>query len=567
MSLKNEIEKMDTLMMKLEQNKNESPYLNLNTIFDSLLNREQELLTLEVPYRSYALSEISNLTDFIFECAKKTITNIRELKEKDNIELPSGEYISKIDVLEAISLFEERIEYQDAIVTKKIEENANILGNILVKRNLSENYISEVIEKYKKQGFLTEDLNKDIIKHVKELLTSRGETDDTINLATDVVGGELEELALELNNLSKPIKYTNANYVAIKLSVRLSKYENTQEDFMRFANDYKIDNNLMNKLMNEEPTKEDMNELWKQFSSHLPEFKLEGQIKPELEERIHVVFDQEFNKKLNAYKESSSKQIKEEPKENNSKEDEVQVAFRKICKNMNFSDKKINELVSSVKNDHGKFKFADGTSMYKELKEQMAIQQKDIYQKINSGKLSEEESKQELLNLISKRQEFFQNIYQYGSMMEKGTNGKEYLSKGHKIKSVLHSEKLNEKLKTSVSVATSLKKHKYIQKLRNRLMRHANYELKVGDVGNIHDVNFSVNVIKITDLANNHDPKIYYITNRAQTIEEFMEINNISGKGIKIECQVTTEAGDDLNLPYDPYHPFVTIEEVKGQVR
>lgn len=547
MELYKDIEELDTILNREDENKNTDEYLNVNTVMDAINNKIEEVHTLEAPYQTYPDATLKALQSKVMELSMEALEKIKDAKTKETIVLPSSELVSKEDVLEAVLQAEESINYHQEKLNKLLQENAEKFAQYLKDMNVSDDYARIMKEDYIKNGIVTDQMKSGIVSHVNDFLKEKHETEETRTMVKEFIEQQLNDLKTGLSQFERPLSSYSTYSMPIFLMknvnisyIPLMSYKDTKEGLYHFARDYGIKSQMIDKIVEEGYTKENKEKIWRILQDNGIKLNTENS------QKIIALFDQQFSEKV-------EKVRKELKKEENKETEEViaKQAFTDICKNMSFSDHQIDELLNSVSVNNGKLQFADGTSMYQKLrKEIMPMQQKQI---------TKNTTKEELNELIRQRQEFFQNIYQYRANVKKDPN--QLI-----LRKIIRTEKYQGNLQEQIEKSVVASNKHFLSKTKNRFFLEADLNINVGSIGKIKESDEVMEVtVEALEIYNPQTGKLERSRTPGVSFNQMIQENNIDPKSkLKFSITIQNKEGAFFTIKY-PSRMFLLEEYQKEE--
>ncbi len=561
MNLRDEIEAMDQLLDVDEDGYVSDEKLNVNTVLEAITQKQEEILSMEEVYRVYPEEALHALQKEVMMLAKMAVTQTKDTKEKEDIQLSEVEFISRSAVLEAVSRIEDQINYHKEKLETVLTMQADSLGDYLEKRNVAPKEIAKIKDYYLKHGEITEDLRNEVLGYIGNFLQSKNENAGNIDMVKEVVENELDSIRLTFSNYAlapRTLRYAKT-HALLKFSsvpyIDFDKYLEKDHGFSMFIKDYKIDTKLAENLIDGKNSSKDMDTLWQ----NLVEQNMIN-LNSSNQEEVRKQFENDMNKLIDHQKNSKEKVA------SNNKEETITTHFRTLCKNMSFTDHQTNELLEVMKENKKPLQFKNGQGLYRVLKEQIIpAQQKKI--PMNGNR---EETIRACQQLIKERQEFFQNVYQYSSMIKKDPDQHIQLSEGKKI--IKQRKNTDTKVSKNIFAAVISRENAALQKFRNRYFKRGNYSLTVGSMvripfDNAPELEVRVNAIKVFDETN---MRPYYSASPGETIEELMQMHQLNEKHkLSFGCEIYTEDGRHRWIEYDPFHSFAYDENayVEGETK
>lgn len=549
MNLAQEINAMETIVEKQEQNQNEKIYLNVNTVMDAISRKQEEILTLQEIYQVYPDAALKELQSIVISMAREAVDKQHNYKDTMDIILPSNELVSKSDILEAVERMEESIDYHQEKIKQRLEHNATELEQYLKKRNMSKEYIREVKSAYVKEGALTETLEKDILKHITDFLVDHHESESTIQMVSEITSKDLKDLENKFLNFRQRfseenkdsnflLQYSNISYIP------LSSYPNTLDGLYHFARDYGISKTVIDDIIKDDFTTKNKEVVWNILVQNK---MVNPSEKPEIISDIRSVFEEELGSKVQKVQKEEHHGLS------------AQQEFTNLCRGMSISYSKIDELTASISKNNGKLMLNDGRSIYKVLKEDILPEQ----QKRLPVNGSKEEKREAYLKLIKERQQFFQNIYKCGAEVKKDPH---QIIGDNKGKKIIKSQKNNSDVSKSIVAATfALEKNVY-KKLKEKIFGTLNQNIKLGSMAHLKGVEVQIEAIEIYDT---NSDELYY--SKGETLKQMIKDNKINpNHKLQMRCYVVAENGFTTWVEY-PSRDFVVQEETttirKNQVK
>lgn len=199
---------LEDLIDELEKSDIEpSDTLSVSTIINAINQFQEQRLVVEDVYSSVTKEQLDVLKQKVAHFSRLSVDEIKEKAKltKEDIVLPSGELISKEEVLEAVRAFSEEMNHFYYMATTRAEMFWEELEEYLKTRNLSEEQREEIHAKYSEVGYLTEELADEIKQTILTSLEEQNLNESAKDMASEM-------LEIELKEKKKKRKKTLMNY-------------------------------------------------------------------------------------------------------------------------------------------------------------------------------------------------------------------------------------------------------------------------------------------------------------------------------------------------------------------
>lgn len=500
---------LEDLIDELEKSDIEpSDTLSVSTIINAINQFQEQRLVVEDVYSSVTKEQLDVLKQKVAHFSRLSVDEIKEKAKltKEDIVLPSGELISKEEVLEAVRAFSEEMNHFYYMATTRAEMFWEELEEYLKTRNLSEEQREEIHAKYSEVGYLTEELADEIKQTILTSLEEQNLNESAKDMASEMLEIELKEKKEEeeknfdelLKKAPHPLRSFHQHHTECPI-IPLDRYKDTKEDLFKFAKDFGIDKKLIDDLIDQSNKEEAMGKIWQQLEDNHCILTDDQKQKDD----IYQTLKNDLNHKI-------KKVVILTPTE----------ALPEIYKKMGFDEKEISKLIENAHKTG-----TPGKEFYKKARKSLFQQQEELRKKteasIKNGQGSvrrNKELKEDYLAMIRERQKTFENIYTLNRRIKKDDLQANLDPNTFEI---IKEEKINIDKKTKNSIKKSTVASQEYQKhklLKTLLHRHVNKNLAVGDVVMVEGMEYPITALSVVS----KEKELMTVT-PGETIEDLMK--------------------------------------------
>lgn len=500
---------LEDLIDELEKSDIEpSDTLSVSTIINAINQFQEQRLVVEDVYSSVTKEQLDVLKQKVAHFSRLSVDEIKEKAKltKEDIVLPSGELISKEEVLEAVRAFSEEMNHFYYMATTRAEMFWEELEEYLKTRNLSEEQREEIHAKYSEVGYLTEELADEIKQTILTSLEEQNLNESAKDMASEMLEIELKEKKEEeeknfdelLKKAPHPLRSFHQHHTECPI-IPLDRYKDTKEDLFKFAKDFGIDKKLIDDLINQSNKEEAMGKIWQQLEDNHCILTDDQKQKDD----IYQTLKNDLNAKMKEI-------VKLSPKG----------ALQKIYNKLGFDEKQTTKLLeNAIKNG------TPGKDFYKVARKNLLQQQEEMRKKTeasikagNGSVRNNQSLKNDYLQMIRERQQMFGNLYSLNRMVHKEQNN--VLIEPNTFEIVKEEKvKVNPQTKKKIKEST-IATHEYMKRkiLKTLLHRHVNKNLAVGDVVMVEGMEYPITALSVVS----KEKELMTVT-PGETIEDLMK--------------------------------------------
>ena len=536
---------LEELIDKLEKEEvTETDTLSTNTVLEAIDHVIDENSQIEDYLTSLETDQLEKLKKEISNLSHDAITYLKNSNhDKEDVELASGELVSKSEVLEAIRRFKDTKGVLNEEHRMLVDGFWKQLEEYLKTRNISEARLNNIKADYYEDGCLTYDFKVKIKNCILSSLKEQQLNENIMKLADEVVEQELKQkMEDEENNFKNliiqaphPLRSQHLHKCK-KPIIPLDHYDNTKEGFALFAKDYGLSEESINNLFSQGVNDETVGAIWEELENNRCILTND----PNMIQEIYRVLMNDLKYKVARVGSMSPKKV-----------------LTNIYQSLGFNEERTNTLLNNAMANG-----CPGKGFYSELRQNMLNQQtklsnkykrEDPFKDVDMSTLSymekwkmrgkklkhiyfsersDEEKqamKEDYRRMIQERQNAFSNLYQLNRTVQKETKAQteKNINVNPYTFEIIDKKKINDaqrvKTKQMVQVATvASKKHDDKKILRTFLNRHVDKDIAIGDYINLDGELYPITAISV-DSGSQEKMAIHEGT----TIKELMEKLNM----------------------------------------
>ena len=490
-----------------------SETLSVSTVLEAINHVQEENSLVEDLYTTLENKQLELLKNQVAQMSRIAVDEMKEEMKgsKPDMELPSGELVSKQEVLEAIKTLEKDMNAFETGRKERIQSFLEKLEAYLKTRNIDDEEIQIFKGKYEEEGCLTVELTDEIKTAILASLEKQHMNENAKAMASEMLDEELKQKkAEEIKNFNETIEHAPhplrssylKNYVECPI-IPLDRYKNNKEELYRFSKDYGINKELIDDLLNEKSNKEQKEEAIKKIWQQLEDNHCILTDDQDQKEDIYQTLKNDLNAKMKEI-------VKLSPKG----------ALQKIYNKLGFDEKQTTKLLeNAIKNG------TPGKDFYKVARKNLLQRQEEMRKKTeasikagNGSVRNNQSLKNDYLQMIRERQQMFENLYSLNRMVHKEQNN--VLIEPNTFEIVKEEKvKVNPQTKKKIKEST-IATHEYTKRkiLKTLLHRHVNKNLAVGDVVMVEGMEYPITALSVVS----KEKELMTVT-PGETIEDLMK--------------------------------------------